>query len=455
MLDGSATTPLRPEAAAAMGRVIREVWGNPSSLHAAGLAAEREVAAARASVLAALCGMPGGSAASVGTPSLPGAPSNAGTLIFTSGGTEANNLAILGVARAKKRGVRRFITTAGEHPSVEGAMKRLGDEGMDVVRLSTNGGVIDLDELKTALTPETAMVSIMLVNNETGALYPVAEAFAAVKRYGEGIVTHCDAVQAFGKLPFTPRSLGADLVTVSAHKIGGPKGVGALFVSQGVLKGKRLVPITYGGGQEGGLRPGTENTVGIAGFGAAAAAFAASPSGQAGEALPAASLEEALGCGKNAAVSGFGKPAAAYGLNAAHAAAPAMTAALLGAAAARDYILARLPGGVVRNNPHGASSPDIVSLLLPGIKSETMLNFLSARGIYVSAGSACSSRSGKPSPALTAFGLDAARAASTLRVSFGGDICGGSASYRRLDVFLAALAEGCETLARATLTGAK
>ena len=256
---------------------------------------------------------------------------------------------------------------------MENAVARLEADGFDVVRIPTRGGVLDTDAVRAALTEPVALCTLMLVNNETGARYDVESVFRAVHAAYPAALCHCDAVQGFLKVPFTPAALGADMVTVSAHKIHGPKGVGALYVSAEILKNKHLIPILPGGGQENGYRSGTENTVGIAGFGAAAAAGAAS----------------------------FREDEARL-------------------RALRDYGAARLTSlGLRVNAPCGATAPHILSVTVPNIKSETMLHHLSSLGICVSAGSACSSHHREPSRALTAFGLSPADADSTLRISFG------------------------------------
>ncbi len=354
-LDNSATTPLSPAAMAAM-QTAMETFGNPSSLHAAGQAAHTLLTRARTQVAGAL---------GVKNP-------KPGELIFTASGTEANATAIWGAVHAKaRRHAGRIITTDCEHPSVEEMMRRMEAEGLEVVRVPTRQGVLDVDFALRALETPTLLVSMMMVNNETGAAFDVARVFAAAKGKDPATVTHCDAVQGFLKRPFTPAAIHADLVTVSAHKIHGPKGVGALYVSPETIKTKRLVPFVPGGGQEFGMRSGTENVMGICGFGAAAAE---------GLADRAASIAR-------------------------------MTAL-------RDKLEARLSAMDVRlNRPAGDRAPHIVSLTLPGIKSQTMLNFLSAKGICVSSGSACSSHAQKVSASLAAFGLSAHEADCTLRVS--------------------------------------
>ncbi len=357
-LDNSATTPLCEGAIEAM-TVAMQAYGNPSSLHNIGLEAQKLVDDARTWVGTAL-------GVKMMKPT---------QLIFTSGGTEANNLAIRGTALAKARNARgRIITTDSEHASVEEVMKSLEKEGFEVVRISTRGGVLNLLELEAALDDSVILVSMMLVNNETGAVYDLAKAFSLVKAKCPNAVTHCDAVQGFLKIKFSPASIFADLVSISAHKIHGPKGVGALYVSRDILTQKKLIPVTYGGGQEFGFRSGTENVIGIAGFGGAV---------KEGYRTLDAQVEKL--------------------------------------AALREYAILKLSSLDLRLNiPLGTCAPHIVNLTLPRIKSETMLHFLSGEGVYVSSGSACSSHAHTPSRALTAFGLSAADADCSLRISLSG-----------------------------------
>lgn len=384
-LDHSATTPLCEPAESRMRQLIA-LYGNPSSLHGAGLEAEKVVSSARREVLDAL-GCPDASPRQ---------------LVFCGSGTEANNLAVLGVARAKAfRSTPRVVATDSEHPSVEEPLRQLERQGFEVVRIPTKEGELDMAALDRALTPQTVLVTMMLVNNETGALYDLPAAFAEVRRRCPEAVTHCDAVQGFLKLGFTPRALGADLVTVNAHKIGGPKGVGALYVSPETIKAKKLVPILYGGGQEHGFRPGTENTLAIAGFGAAAR---------------------------------YGKE---------HLSEHGEKVARL-----RDLLLQKLAEeprlAEVRVKRPKAALPHIVNLTLPSIRSEIMLHFLSGRSIYVSSGSACSSHAKGPSRTLLAFGATKKEADASLRISLAP-----TNTEEDMVRFVLALAEGVASLIRA------
>ena len=355
-LDHAATTRVIPEAAQAALQVMTQEYGNPSSLHSLGQDAHTILNRARAQVGAAL-----------GVKAV-----KPNELIFTSCGTEASALAIYGTVYAKPRRFgNRIITTDCEHPSVEEAMKKLEADGLEVVRIPTKNGVLDTEAAIAALEVPTLLVSMMMVNNETGAHFDVAKVFAAAKAKDSRTVTHCDAVQGFLKVPFTPASIHADLVTVSAHKIHGPKGVGALYIHPDIIKTKRITAFLTGGGQESGLRSGTENVIGIAGFGAAA---------QAGYATRMADFAK-------------------------------MTAL-------RNRLEGKLRDmGVQMNIPAESRAPHILNLTLPSIKSQTMLNYLSAQGICISSGSACSSHSVKISPSLAAFGLTAHEADCSLRVS--------------------------------------
>jgi cysteine desulfurase len=340
-------------------------FANPSSLHKAGQDAQKIITGARKAVANAL-----------GLRSL-----SLGQLVFTSGGTEANNTAIFGTVYAKKRRVsNRVITTDSEHPSVENTLAKLEADGFEIVRIPTLGGELDFEAYAEALKKPPLLVTMMMVNNETGAVYDVARAFDMAKKNCRDTVTHCDAVQGFLKCRFTPAAIHADLISISSHKIHGPKGVGALYISPYMIKRRAVSPIVFGGGQEFGFRSGTENLPGIAGFGAAAA-------------VGASTLEQDI--------------------------------------AMMTFLRDRLPrllaenealSGIAVNLPQSdARAPHIVSLRMPKIKSETMLNFLSGKGFAVSSGSACSAQSGRISNALLCFGLSEAEADTTLRISLCAD----------------------------------
>ena len=380
--DNSATTALCESAKHKMCEAM-ECYGNPSSLHSVGLAARELVEDARA-VIARSLGVRLGA--------------TGGRIFFTSCGSEADNLAVLGTAYAKpRRRGGRIITTDSEHPAIENAMRALEADGFEVVRISTRGGELDFAQYAEALTKNTFLVSMMMVNNETGAVYDVKRAFTMAKARDNAIVTHTDAVQGYLKCKFTPQSIKAAMVTVSAHKVHGPKGVGALYVSPEALKRRDLVPTLMGGGQEQGFRSGTENVLGIVGFGAAVS-----------EMLP--TLDHSI---------------------------QTMTEL-------RDYAVEQLKSlPVTLTLPLGNRAPHIVSLVLPDIKSETMLNELSKQRICVSSGSACSSHTKDLSATLTAFGLTPSQIESTLRISF--------SQYNNkeeIDVFCNALREAFAHLVR-------
>lgn len=347
-LDNSATTPVCPQAVEAAVRMMTVCFGNPSSLHTLGIQAEKELSEAREAV-ARLVG------------------AAADRLIFTSGGTESNNLAILGGAAARARQGRHAVTTAVEHASVAAAFDQLEREGWTVERIRPEpDGSLPAERVAAACREDTALVSVMLVNNETGARHPVEGLVPLIRRMSPRALIHTDAVQAAGRMPLFAERMGVDLLTVSGHKLHAPKGSGALYVRKGV----RLLPRQIGGGQEGGLRSGTEAAPVIAAFGAAAAV------------VPPFREQEAL-----------------Y-------------------RRLRERLLEGLASSAVFHLPP-EGVPYIVSLSLPGLRSETLLHFLAERGIYVSGGSACSK--GKRSPVLTAMGLPAAEIDSALRISFSWD----------------------------------
>ena len=355
-LDNSATTPLCDEAKQKMIEAM-DCYGNPSSLHSKGFDSSKLIADARNKVLSSLF-VRGGKAEN---------------LIFTSSGTEADNLALFGVAYAKTRRANRIITTDSEHSAIENSLKKLEEDGFEVIRLKTTRGVIDIDEFKSVMNKNTLLVSIMHVNNETGALYDIKRIFSIAKQINPDVVTHTDAVQSYMKTKVSPADLFADLITVSAHKIHGPKGIGALYVSPEVIKKKQIKPIIFGGGQESTFRSGTENLLGIIGFGAAA----------------------------ERAYKNLGKDVGAM-------------------RELRTYAIEKFKEiNVELNLPCGETAPHIVNVLLPSIKSETMLHYLSSMGIYVSSGSACSSNSSskKVSRSLVSFGLTDAEADCSMRVS--------------------------------------
>ncbi len=378
-LDNSATTALS-DAARQKALEAIEKYGNPSSLHLVGLEAEKLISEARKNILTAL------------------GAKNKGSLVFTSCGTEATSLALFGSAFAKeRREANRILTTDSEHPSVSRAMERLERSGFEVIKIPTRSGVLDMSALDAALDKKIFLASFMMVNNETGAHYDVARTFSMIKAKYPSAITHCDAIQGFLKIPFTPERIGADLVSISGHKVHAPKGVGALYISNDMIKQKKIVPFLVGGGQESGFRSGTENVIGIAAFGGAVADI--------------------------------------Y---------PRLNATISHISELRSYALSRLASlDVAINLPAEKVAPHVINITLPHIKSETMLHFLSAKGIFVSSGSACSSHSSTPSSALIAFGLDAHSADCSLRISL--------SEYNTkedIDALIEALGDGISTLVK-------
>jgi cysteine desulfurase len=357
-LDNCASAKPHDDVIAYMARVMRETYGNPSALHGAGLAAERLVREARGRVAALF-------------------DADAERVIFTSGGTESNNAAIRCGARALRRQGRRVITTRAEHPSVLKSCAALAAEGFETVFADVDGEGRAIPASVAALVNEdTILISCAHVNNETGAVQPTEAIFdvaeAHERRTGKRIAVHVDAVQSFGKLPVRDLARRADLISVSGHKLHGPKGVGALFVGRSV----RMEPLLVGGGQERGLRSGTENVPAIAGLGLAAL--------MARERL-SARAENAAACKRR------------------------LFAAV--AAGTEDVRL---------NGPEGeGASPYILNLSFLGVKGEVLLHDLERRGVCVSAGAACSSRKKGGSAVLAAMGLSAAESEGAIRFSFG------------------------------------
>lgn len=350
-LDNSATTAVCEAARRKAIQMLSESFGNPSSLHTMGIRAEQEMTAARRAT-ARLFGLQSGG-------------SDLACVTFTSGGTEANNLAILGAAQALKRRGRHLVTTAVEHPSVLETMRHLESEGfsLTVVHPDRNGD-FSAKAIADACTDDTILVSAMMVNNELGTLLPIREAVPLIRRNAPSALIHCDAVQAAGKLPLKVLTLDVDMMSVSGHKLHAPKGVGALYVKRGV----RLVPRQFGGGQESGLRSGTEAVPAIAAFGEAIGALSPAPTQM-----------------------------AHY-------------------SALRERLIDRLRSfdNVVLHTPENGV-PYILNFSVVGFKSETLVHFLAERDIYVSAGSACAK--GHESHVLKALELPKEEIASSLRVS--------------------------------------
>lgn len=373
--DHNATTPVSTEVLEAMLPVLRDVPGNASSIHSFGQAARQKFEVARRQ-----------------TASLLGAKPQ--EIVFTSGGTEADNLAILGVVRNARRPRRHVITTTIEHPAVLNACAQLEREGVEVTYLRVGAdGVVDPDDVRHALRPETVLVSVMHANNELGVIEPVEE-IAKVAREA-GVLVHSDGVQAAGKLPVDVNKLGVDLYSASAHKIYAPKGTGALFVR----KGTKLCPILYGGHQERDRRPGTENVAGAVALGAAAVWIREHLESE------AARLE-----------------------------------------ALRDRLERRILERVPRtrvNAGNAPRTPNTTNIRFDGIEGEALVIALDLKGFAVSSGAACSSGAVEPSHVLLAIGLRAEEARSSVRFSLGR-----SNTAEQVDALVEAVAEAAAHLRR-------
>ncbi|MCM1523583.1 MAG: cysteine desulfurase [Ruminococcus sp.] len=373
-LDNAATTKPCEEAVNACLAAMTGNYGNPSSLHKYGLNAETAVDEARKAVAAALVCRPE-------------------CIFFTSGATEANNTLILGAAENYGRRRKKIVISASEHPSVSASAEYLEKNGFEVVRVKPqSGGETDPDDFLSAVDYNTVLASCMLINNETGAINPVKKIFAQIKKSYPECITHCDAVQGFLKIPIKTADLGADLITVSGHKVHAPKGVGAMYIRKGV----RIAPRMLGGGQEAGMRSGTEAVPLISAFGAA--------------------VRVQL---------------------------PVIATAYSNAEELNGRLRKKLSsmGYVTVNSKAEEQSPFILNFSVNGIKSEVMLHFLESRHIYVSAGSACSK--GKKSGVLTAMGLPDKIIDTSIRVSFSK-----MSSCGEIEALASALQEGYMTLAK-------
>lgn len=346
-LDNAATTKPCDEAKAAVMKGL-EVFGNPSSLHRAGLDAELLVSDAREIIADALGVTPD-------------------EVYFTSGATESNNTAIFGAYKAHGKRKKRVVISSVEHPAVKNPAQELEDMGCEVIRISPDeNGEINARDIFAAVNEDTFLVSCMLVNNENGYILPVEKAFSMIKKKYPQVITHCDCVQGFMKIPVKAKKLNADMISLSGHKIYAPKGIGALYVK----KGLRLPPLTFGGGQERGMRPGTEAVPNIAAFAKACE-------------IRMAHFDEDYA---------HVQELADY---------------------LKQQVAAELPDAVINGE---GDIPHVVNLSMPGCKSEVMLHVLEGDEVYISSGSACSK--GKQSGVLKALGLPKARTDSALRVSF-------------------------------------
>ncbi len=347
-LDNSATTKMYDECVRKMSVAMSDVYGNPSSLHRKGMEAEKLLKYSKETIAETLKVSPN-------------------EIFFTSGGTEADNFAIRGTVKVNRG--NHILTTAVEHPAVMSTLEYLAERGYKIEKIPVSkDGIADLNAFSKMVRPDTVLVTAMYVNNETGAVQPVSEMGRIYKSKNPRGVFHIDAVQAYGKFPFTAGKTGADLISLSSHKIHGPKGVGALYIKSGT----KIAPIVFGGGQQSNLRPGTENVHGIYGFGIAAD-------------LSRNNISE-----KEQRMR---------------------------------YLIERLKSGIEKNiqdvkiNTPKNCAPHILSVSFNGTKSEVLLHSLETEGIYVSSGSACSSHKKGPSYVLTAMGLDRKLIDGTLRFS--------------------------------------
>lgn len=361
--DNSATTRCSGAVVSLMQRILQEDYGNPSSLHRKGVTAENYIKTA-AGQLAGILKVA------------------EKEIIFTSGGTESNNLALIGTALANKRAGGHIITTSIEHASVYNPLIFLEELGFEVTYLPVDGqGVFSMEALADAVRPDTILVSIMHVNNEIGTIEPIEEAAKLIHGKNPRTLFHVDAIQSFGKLRIYPKRMGIDLLSVSGHKIHGPKGTGFLYVKDKT----KLKPIIYGGGQQKNMRSGTENVAGIAGLGAAAAELYTD-------------FDEKIG--------------RLYEL--------------------REYLAAgmrALPGTTVNGAEGKSSAPHIVSVSFADVRAEVLLHALEERGIYVSTGSACSSNHPAISGTLKAIGVKPELLDSTVRFSLSVDSTKEEADY--------------------------
>ena len=353
-LDNSATTKVYPEVAKLMTQIMLEDYGNPSSMHTKGVDAEKYVTLATKQISKAL-------------------KVQDKEILFTSGGTESDNLALIGTARANCRAGKHIITTKIEHPAILKTVEYLATEGFEIDYLSVDSmGRISLTELEEKLRPDTIIVSIMHTNNEVGSLQPIAEAGALIKKKNPGCLFHVDAVQGFGKAEIYPKKMNIDLLSVSGHKIHGPKGIGILYVGEKV----KIKPISYGGGQQKGMRNGTLNVPGIAGIGLATEMITGELQAH----------RESL-----------------YEL--------------------KEFFLQEV-SKLDRVSINGCDSsnvretaPHIINISVKGLRSEVMLHALEEKGVYVSAGSACASHSKKESSTLKSMGATPEEMDGALRIS--------------------------------------
>lgn len=351
--DNSATTRVLDSVKDIVVKTMTEDYGNPAAKHRKGMEAEQYIREARKIIADSM-------------------KVQEKEILFTSGGSESNNMALIGTAWANQRAGKHIISTAIEHPSVYNPLGVLEELGFEVTILPVDhDGHISLKELEEAIRPDTILVSTMYVNNEVGAVEPVEEISRVIKAKNPSALYHVDAIQAYGKYVIRPKKQGIDLLSVSSHKIHGPKGVGFLYIRSGV----KIKPLIYGGGQQAGMRSGTENVPGVAGFGAAVKEMYTDHEEK---------IQKLIGL--------------------------------------KDYMTDRLgeiEGTVINSKKGEASAPQIVSVSFEGVRSEVLLHALEDKGIYVSSGSACSSNHPGISGTLKGIGVAQKLLDSTIRISFG------------------------------------
>ncbi len=376
-LDNSATTRCSERAKDLMVQILMQDFGNPSSLHGMGVTAEEYIKEAKSNIAKTL-------------------KAEEKEILFTSGGTESNNMALIGTALANRRAGNHIITTEIEHASIAAPLEFLKEQGFRITKLSVDkNGHISLEELRDAVGEDTILVSIMMVNNEIGAVEPVAEAAKIIKEKNPNTIFHVDAIQAYGKYRIYPKKLGIDLLSVSGHKIHAPKGIGFLYIRDKV----KIKPIIYGGGQQKGMRSGTENVPGVAALGEAATEIYEN-------------FDE--------------KIERMYALK-------------------EHFVeeVTKMEGVTVNGCTGRDSAPQIVSVSVDGVRSEVMLHTLEEKQIYVSAGSACSSNKPSVSSTLKSIGLPKELLDSTIRFSF----CVNT-TMEEIDYAIAAMQEAVPRLRR-------
>ena len=364
-LDNSATTAVLPEIAELMTKIYTQDYGNPSSMHNKGVEAEKYIKEAKAQIAKVL-------------------KVRDAEILFTSCGTESDNMAIFGAAHALKRKGDHIITTAVEHPAVLRCMEALEKEGYRITYLGTDkNGVISLDELKEAITDKTILVSIMHVNNEIGSVMPIEEAGTLIKSIDRDILFHVDAVQSYGKFRIYPKKMNIDMLSVSGHKIHGPKGTGFLYINEKV----KIDPLILGGGQQGNMRSGTENVAGIAAIGMSSK-------------IMYENLDEDVSRMyglKKRLIRGLTK---IEGVT------------VNGVADQKDESITE-----AENDPKILGAPHVISVSVKDVRAEVLLHALEEKGVYISAGSACSTHKKTESATLKAIGLDKKLLGSTVRFS--------------------------------------